>query len=319
MLQTYLQGDSQMKAVRIHEFGGPHQIQINDVPVPQIKTGEALIRIHAAGVNPVDWMIREKIYNPEGTEKVPLTLGQDFSGVIESILPDPGSSTTFKAGDEVFGETWGSFAEFAIVSIQDLVRKPKSLDFVTAASIPMPALTAWQIIHDTAHVKPGKQFLIHGASGGVGSFAAQFALLNKAEVVATASQPSFDFLRSIGVKTIIDYKNERFEEQVKDMDVVIDPQGGDVQARSWSVLKKGGMLINLIGEIDQAAARQAGIQTVEFSMEYDTEDLEEIAQLVEQGKVKPHISQVLSLDDARKALDLNQQGKSHGKIVLQVA
>src|SRR5205823_7910810 len=153
----------------------------------------------------------------------------------------------------------------------------------------------------------------HGASGGVGSFAAQFARWRGAEVAATASEPSFGFLKSIGVDPIVDYKRERFEEKVREVDAVLDPVGGDTQARSWRVLKRGGMLINLIGEIDKKAAKAAGVRAVDFGMEYDVEDLQEIAGLVEKGVIKPHISKILPLDQARQAMDLNQQGRSHGK------
>src|SRR4051794_37929135 len=194
-----------MKAVRIHEFGGPDRVQFEDVPVPKVSRDKALVRIRAAGVNPVDWMVREHIYNPEGADRVPLTLGQDFAGVIEKI--GAGSKTSWREGDEVFGEVFGSFAEFALVPLKDLVRKPPSIDFKIASALPMPALTAWQAMIDTAKAKPGMYILIHGASGGVGSFAAQFARWKGAEVAATASKPSFDYLRSIGVDPVIDYKH----------------------------------------------------------------------------------------------------------------
>jgi NADPH:quinone reductase-like Zn-dependent oxidoreductase len=305
-----------MKAVRIHEFGGPDRVQLEEVATPNATRDEALVRIRAAGVNPVDWMVREHLYNPKGADRVPLTLGQDFAGVIEKI--GSGSKTSLREGDEVFGEVFGSFAEYALVPLKDLVKKPPSLDFKIAASLPMPALTAWQAIIDTAGAKPGMRFLIHGASGGVGSFAAQFARWKGAEMAATASEASFDYLRSIGVDPIIDYKRERFEEKLRDVDVVLDPLGGDTQARSWEVLKRGGMLITLIGEIDEEAARRAGVRAVDFGMEYDVEDLEQIAALVESGAIQPHISKVLPLDQAKQAMDLNQQGKSHGKIVLEI-
>ena len=229
-----------------------------------------------------------------------------------------GSKTSLQEGDAVFGEVFGSFAEYALVPLKDLVKKPASLDFKIAAALPMPALTAWQAIIDTAGAKPGMRFLIHGASGGVGSFAAQFARWKGAEVAATASEPSFDYLRSIGVDPVIDYKRDRFEEKLRDVDVVLDPLGGETQARSWRVLKRTGTLITLIGEIDEDAARRAGVRAIDFGMEYDVEDLEEIAGLVEGGIIKPHISKVLPLDQARQAMDLNQQGNSHGKIVLEV-
>jgi NADPH:quinone reductase-like Zn-dependent oxidoreductase len=305
-----------MKAVRIHAFGGPERVELEDLPLPRLARGRALVRVRAAAVNPVDWMIREHIYNPAGADRVPLTLGQDFAGVIEKL--GPGSKTRFRVGDEVFGEAWGTFAEYAAVPLKDLVRMPPGLDFLTAASIPMPALTAWQVVIDTAKARPGMRFLIHGASGGVGSFAAQFAKWMGAEVIATASRPSFPWLRSIGVDQIIDYRRSRFESRVKDVDVVIDPFGGDVQARSFGVLRKGGMLVNLIGELNERAARKAGVRGVEFGMTYDTRDLREIARLVERGIIKPHITRVLPLRQARRALDLNQEGRSHGKIMLEV-
>src|SRR5438105_3229866 len=193
-----------MKAVRIHEFGGPDQVHVEDVPLPKVARGKALVRIRAAGVNPVDWMVREHIYNPKGADRVPLTLGQDFAGVVERI--GAGSKTSLREGDEVFGEVFGSFAEFALVPVKDLVKKPASLDFNLAAALPMPALTAWQAIVDTARARRGMRFLIHGASAG----------------------------------------------------------------------------------------------------------------LVEKGVIKPHISKILPLDQARQAMDLNQQGKSHGKVVLEI-
>jgi len=306
-----------MKAARIHAFGGSDKVRVETIGLPETRTNTALVRVRAAGVNPVDWAIRERIYNPKGADKLPLTLGQDFAGVVEEIAP--GSRTSLRRGDAVFGETWGSFAEYAVVPLKDLVRKPRSLSFVVAASIPMAALTAWQMVIDTAKASPRKTFLIHGASGGVGSFAAQFAKWKGAHVIATASRPSFRYLRGIGVDVVIDYRKERFDEKVTGVDVVIDPIGGDTQKRSWGVLKRGGMLINLLGEIDHAAARKAGVRGVEFGMSYDTEDLKQISRLIERKVVRPHISRVLPLGQVRRALDMNEKGRSHGKIVLRVA
>jgi NADPH:quinone reductase-like Zn-dependent oxidoreductase len=305
-----------MKAVRIHEFGGLDRIRVEEVPTPEVGRDQALVRIRAAGVNPVDWMVVERIYNPPGADRVPLTLGQDFAGVIERM--GSGASHSFREGDAVFGETWGSYAEQAPMPIRDLVRKPAGLDFVVAASIPMPALTAWQMVIDTAGAGPGMRFLVHGASGGVGSFAVQFAKWKGAEVAATASRQSFDWLRSVGVDPVIDYRHERFEEKVRDVDVVVDPVGGETQARSWTVLKRGGMLINLIGEIDEQAAHRAGVRGVDFGMRYDTAELAEIGRLVERGTVQPRVTQQMRLEQAREALETNKQGRSHGKIVLVV-
>jgi NADPH:quinone reductase-like Zn-dependent oxidoreductase len=305
-----------MKAIRIHEFGGSDRVRLEDVPVPPVTDEKVLVHVRAAAVNPVDWMIREKLYNPAGTERTPLTLGQDFAGVVERFGPRAGGA--FSPGDEVFGEAWGTFAEYALVPASDLVAKPRNIDFIAAAAIPMPALTAWQSIVDTAGAKTGMRILVHGASGGVGSFAAQLARWKGAEVRATVGAESFDFLRGSGITNLLDYRRARFEDEVGKVDVVLDPLGGDVQARSWAVLRRGGMLINLVGEIDRAAARKAGVRGVEFGMRYDTEDLREIAALVERGTVRPHVTHVLPLEQGRQGMDLNQQGRSHGKIVLEV-
>ncbi len=306
-----------MKAARIHAFGGSDEIAIEDVPLPPLRPKHALVRVVAAGVNPVDWMVCEHVYNPKGMDHVPLTLGQDFAGVVEYIAS--GTRTALRVGDEVFGEAWGAFAEYAVVPALDLVKKPTSVDFVTAASLPMASLTAWQAVVDTAQASKGKRFLIHGAGGGVGSFAAQFAKWRGAFVAATASRPSFAFLRSIGVDQIVDYEHERFEEEIEPVDVVIDPLGGETQRRSFRVLQKGGMLINLVGDLDRAAARKAGVKGVLFGMTYDTRDLARIVRLVDRGIVRPHVTKVLPLRQARRALDLNEAGRSHGKIVLRVA
>lgn len=306
-----------MRAVRIHEFGGPEKIEIEDVPRPLIGSKEALVRVRAAAVNPVDWMIREHLFNPEGADEVPLTLGQDFSGTIERIADD--SLTSLVPGQHVFGEAWGSFAEYVSVPVDHLVAKPSKLDFTATASIPMAALTAWGVVIETAEAAPATRFLIHGASGGVGSFAAQLAQWKGATVVATASRPSFEFLRSIGVEQVIDYEHQRFEDEIEGkVDVVVDPLGGETQARSWGVLREGGMLINLIGEVDREAAEKAGVRAVAFQMGYDTEILGRVAGLLADGTLRPHVTEVLPLERAGEALDLNQQGRSHGKVVLEV-
>jgi len=306
-----------MKAVRIHAFGGPEEVNVESLAVPEPRSNQAIVRVVAAGINPVDWMIREHSYNPKGADRVPITLGQDFSGIIERPARDAESG--FQKGDEVFGQVWGSFAEYVAVAEDQLARKPKAVDFVTAAALPMAGLTAWQAMIETAGVSRGQRVLIHGAGGAVGSLAAQLAKWRGARVIATASPPSFAFLRRVGVDHVIDYERERFDDLVSGVNVVLEHLGGDVQRRSFRVMKRGGMLINLIGEIDRAAAKKAQVKGVLFGLEYDVADLERLAGLAEAGIIDPHVSKVLSLDEARAALDLNQKGQSHGKIVLRVA
>ena len=313
-----------MRAVRIHAFGGPDTVNIEDVPTPEPRPGEVLIRVMAAALNPVDWKIREQLFNPLGADRVPLTLGQDFSGRVVALGPGAIESATdtiapLAIGSEVLGETWGSFAEYVVAPARNVVFKPPGLAHVTAASLPMPSLTAWQAVIDSARASSELRILVHGAAGGVGSFAVQLARLHGAWVIGTASPPSFDWLRRIDISEIVDYQHERFEDRVRDVDVVIDPFGGEVQARSWKVLKPGGLLINLIGQVDEAAAARAGVGALAFGMRYDTQELREIVGLVDDGLILPHVAKVLSLTEARQAMDLNQQGRSHGQIVLKVA
>lgn len=305
-----------MKAIRIHEFGGPDRVQLEEVGTPKVTRGKALVRIRAAGVNPVDWMVREHHYNPKGADRVPLTLGQDFAGVIEKI--GGGSKTPLREGDEVFGEVFGSFAEYALVPVKDLVKKPP-LTRLQGRCCAADAGADGLASHHRHCRREARNALPHprrerrsrSARGAVRA-------VEGGRGGSHRKRPSLDYLRSLGLDPVIDYKRERFEEKVRDVDVVLDPLGGDTQARSWGVLKRGGMLLTLIGEIDEKAAGRAGVRAVDFGMEYDVHDLEEIAALVESGAIQPHISKVLPLDQARQAMDLNQQGKSHGKIVLEV-
>jgi NADPH:quinone reductase-like Zn-dependent oxidoreductase len=313
-----------MKAVRIHEFGGPDKMHLENVAMPDPRPGEFLVRVVAAALNPIDWKIREHLVPAKGADDMPLILGRDFSGIIVALGPGtaepfPDTLPPIRIGSEVLGEISGSFAEYVTVPAKDAVLKPPSLDLVTAASLPMPSLTAWQAVIDIAQARANMHFLVHGAAGSVGSFAAQLARMQGASVTATASRPSFEWLRQIGVDEIVDYQHQRFEDEVHDVDVVIDPMGGDVQARSFKVLKRGGLLINLVGQIDERAAEQAGVRAVTLFMRYDADELREIVGLVERGLLRPHVTSVLSLSEARKAMDLNQQGRSHGQIVLKVA
>jgi NADPH:quinone reductase-like Zn-dependent oxidoreductase len=306
-----------MRAVRIHAFGGPEQVVVEEIAAPALEPHHAKVRVVAAGVNPVDWAIREHEYNPRGADSVPMTLGQDFAGVVEEVAADARAS--FVEGDEVFGETWGSFAEHALVPVRHLVRKPATVDFVTAASLPMPGLTAWQLVVNTARVHRGTRILVHGAGGSVGSLCVQLAKSRGAHVIATASASSSRYLQSIGADEVIDYQRDHFETRVHEVDVVIEHLGGETQRRSIAVLRKGGMLINLGGEVDRRAARRAGVEAIAFGMEYRTRDLARVAELVADGVLRPRVSKVMPLRKARRALDLNQQNRSHGKIVLRVA
>jgi len=243
-------------------------------------------------------------------------MGSDFSGVVEALGPDV---RDFRIGDAVFGvvgEESGGYAEFATAPESRVARKPDALDHVQAAALPIASLTAWQALFDTAQLQAGQKVLIHAAAGGVGSFAVQFARWKGAHVIGTASAQSASFVRELGADEIIDYRSTKFDEVVHDVDVVLDTMGGDTQERSWKVLKRGGILVSLVGPPAQEKAAAHGVRGVFLISKPRGDELVRIADLVVSGKVKIIVEKVLPLREARQAQELSQSGHAHGKIVL---
>lgn len=308
-----------MKAVRMHRYGGPEVLVYEDVPRPQAGQGEVLVRVHAAAINPVDWKIREGYGKDRIGHKLPLIPGWDVSGVVEDVGP---GVTRLKAGDEVYSRPDvsrdGAYAEYIVIDEPLVALKPKSIDHVHAAGIPLAGMTAWQSLLETAQLAAGQTVLIHAASGGVGSFAVQLAKWKGAHVIGTASAANHDFLRDLGVDEVIDYKTTRFEDVVHDADVVLDTIGGDTQKRSWQVLKKGGMLVSLLEPPSQEEAKAHGVRQAHVFMQPRLERLQEIARVVDDGKLKCFVDTVLPLSEARRAQELSQTGHARGKIVLKV-
>jgi NADPH:quinone reductase-like Zn-dependent oxidoreductase len=302
-----------MTAVRIHRFGGPDVLSIEEMPVPRPGPGEVLVWVHAAGVNPVDWKIREgRLDQPP----LPLTLGNDFSGVIEETGP---GSAEFMIGDAVFGHAkTGSYAEYALAAIGSITRKPAELDYARAAALPVAAETAWQALVDVADLRPGQTVLIHAAAGGVGSFAVQFAKLRGARVYGTASSEHAQEVRRLGADEVIDYRATRFETAVKDIDVVLDTIGGDTQERSLQVLRPGGILVSLVQPPAQELAAARGVRAVIMRRKPAPAELSAIADLVVSGRVIVPIFGTFPLQEARRAQELSQQGHVFGKIILVV-
>jgi NADPH:quinone reductase-like Zn-dependent oxidoreductase len=309
-----------MKAVRIHTFGGTEVLKCEDVPKPQAKSDEALVRIKAAGVNPIDWKVREGYRKEMLGDMLPLTLGVDMAGVIEKTGE---GVRDFKPGDEVYGymgaSHGGTYAQYLTADATAIAPKPESLDFIQAAAIPLGALVGWQTLFDTAHLERGQTVLIHGASGGVGHMAVQLARWKGAKVIGTASAKNADFLKSIGADQVIDYHTTRFEDVVHNVDVVLDTQAGDTQRRSYQVLKKGGILVSTLGIDDPGEAAKYGVRATGFMAQPNGGELREIARLVDEGKIKPEVAQVLSLKDVAKAHQLSETGHVRGKIVLKVS
>jgi len=305
-----------MKAIRIHKFGGPEVLQLEDVPRPEPGTHQVLVRVHAAGVNPADWKIREGKF---GKIPLPSIMGIDFSGEIEALGPD---ITEFRVGEMVFGSVGdesGSYSQYALAPVSHIVEKPKEISHTQAAAIPVPAMTAWQALFDTANLAAGQKVLIHAATGGVGSFAVQFAKWKGAHVIGTGSGRNEELVRSLGADEFIDYRSTRFEEVVRDADMVFDTIGGDTQERSWKVLKKGGVLVSIVQPPSEETAQAHGVSGVFMRQDATrTEELTQIAKLIANGQIKVNVQTVLPLADARKAQELSQTGHAHGKIVLKV-
>jgi NADPH:quinone reductase-like Zn-dependent oxidoreductase len=305
-----------MKAIRIHQFGDANTLKLEDAPNISIGDDQLLVRVRAAGVNPIDWKIRQGYMKDVMPTQFPLTIGQDFAG---EVVDKGKSITQFTKGDRVFGFAEGSYAEYAAAQASRVAKIPGGIDFATAAALPTAGLTAWQIIRDFVGAKPGMTILIHGAAGGVGSFASQIAKNSGARVIGTATGSDIEYLKSIGVDEVIDYKRERFEDKVRNVDAVVDLVGGDTNARSYGVVKRGGVLVSTVQPPDEAAAQRAGIRAQHIVMKRNSADLFELAQLVAKGAVKPRMDKTMSLGEAKEAQQLSETGKTDGKVILKVA
>jgi len=307
-------GKQTMKAIQIHAYGGPEVLQYEDVPQPKPKANQILVRVHAAGVNPIDWKLREGFLSAP----LPMIMGIDFSAVIESV----GSGVTkYRPGDAVFGQVAdesGGYAEYAVALESAVARKPEELDHIRAAALPAAGLVSWQALFDTANLTAGQTVLIHGAAGGVGGFAVQFAKWKGARVIGTASGDHVEQVRQLGADRVIDYRKTKFEEIARDVDVVLDTIGGETQERSWQVLKRGGVLASLVQPPSDEKAAARGARGFFVRQKANGDQLAAIADLVVKGTVKVNVETVLPLPEARKAQELSKTGHSGGKIVLAV-
>jgi NADPH:quinone reductase-like Zn-dependent oxidoreductase len=313
------QTHSLMMAWRVHEFGTPSVMMFEQVPRPDPQVGEILVKVQAIGVGPWDgWIRAGKSALPQ---PLPLTLGSDFSG--EVIAVGPGVSD-LSVGDQVFGVTnpqfTGAYAEYALASAKMISKKPKSLTYIEAASVPVIAVTAWQALFDQAQLKSGQTVVIHGAAGNVGAYAVQLAHRAGMRMFATAAKNDFPFLRTLGANIVIDYHTQRFEDEVREADAVIDLVGGETQERSFQVLRRGGKLISAVSHPDQHLAQKYGIGASFFLVNVTRHYLEKIAGLVDRGELKTRVGAVLPLSDAREAHLMLEHVRPQpkGKIVLAV-
>ena len=304
-----------MKAIRIHEYGDAATLRLEEIPRLVAGDNQLLVRVRDAGVNPMDWKIRQGYFRRVIPVTFPLTIGQDFAGEVV----DRGMAVhDFATGDRVFGFAEGTYAQYTAAPASTVALVPSSMDFATAAAIPTPGSMALQVIRDAIGAKPGMSILIHGAAGGVGSYASQIARNLGARVIGTASGSDVVYLHSIGIAEVIDYKLEPFEKRVRGVDAVVDLVGGETLARSYSVVNKGGVLASTVGPIDQSAASRAGIRALLVMMKRSASDLAELARLVQEGVVKPRLALTLDLSQARQAQELSETGKAQGKVILKV-
>jgi NADPH:quinone reductase-like Zn-dependent oxidoreductase len=309
-----------MRAAEIVEYGNPEVIRVVDLPRPEPGPGELRVRVKAAGVGPWDALVRE---GRSGIpQNLPLILGSDIAGTVDAV----GTGVSgFAVGNDVYGLTnehfTGGYAEYTLASASSVARKPKSLNFLEAASAPVVAVTAWQMLFDYANAIAGQKALIHGAAGNVGAYAVQLARDAGLEVFATASFADLDYVRKLGAATAIDYRRTRFEDVVRTVDIVLDTVGGETRVRSLGVLKPGGILVSAVSSPMPAdAAAKAGVRAVFFIVGVTTARLNTIAELFDSKKLIPQVGTVLPLADARVAHRM-LAGAPHGrgKIVLNVA
>jgi NADPH:quinone reductase-like Zn-dependent oxidoreductase len=316
-----------MQAIRVYQYGGPEQLILERIPRPEPQAGEVLIRIHAAGVLPAEWKIRQGLFSGMFSAPFPYIPGSAVAGVVEQVGP---GVSAFQIGQAVFGRsTHGAYAEYTTTAVAPpaltsatfslLALKPEALGFDQAAAISGGATTAWMALFADGALQSGQRVLIHGAAGGVGSFAVQFAKSKGAHVIGTASATNLDFVRSLGADSAIDYAATPFEQVTRDLDLVLDTIGGTTLRRSFDVVRPGGRLISLLEQPAQELAQARGIQAMKNAASPTSDLLRTIAELIVAGAVKVTLARIFPLHEARQAQELSQTGHGRGRIVLHIA
>jgi alcohol dehydrogenase len=313
-----------MKAIQIKKYGSNDVVEVNETAsAPSLSSGKILVNIKASGVNPVDWKIREGYMQQIMPLQFPSTLGMDFSGVVKQVEEDAHSD--FKQGDEVYGQASifsggsGAFAELALASIDSIAHKPKTLNYLEAAALPLVGVSAWQALVEHIGLSKDKKVLVQGGAGGIGSIAIQLAKHLGAIVATTVSTNDKQFVQELGADQVIDYKTENFENIVHDYDAVFDTVSGDTYKRSFKVLKKGsGMIVSTLEQPNSELMNQYGIKAVFLFSQVNKQRLTKLAEWVDQNNIRVNIDKTFSLDEAAKALDYQKEGHPRGKLVLTI-
>jgi NADPH:quinone reductase-like Zn-dependent oxidoreductase len=306
-----------MHAVLIRRFGGPEVVEFGELPVPRPRPGELLLKVQAASLNPVDWKIRSGKYPLVRDDKLPFVLGRDFSATVAHSDAPAFPEGTLVHG--LLGIERGSFAQYVAARPDELANVPGALDRIAAAAVPLAGLTAWQGLFDHGGLRAGQRVLIHAGAGGVGHFALQFAKARGAHVIATVSTDDVAFAHSLGADEVIDHKAERFENRLRDIDLVLDLVGADTQERSWSVLSKGGALVSTVQEPSQEKAAAIGVRATRYTAAPNAGQLREIDALIQAGQVRVQVSRRFAYGEAMEALAALEHGHGAGKLVLDMA
>ena len=313
-----------MKVIQIKKYGSNDVVEVNETaPAPSLSSGKILVNIKASGVNPVDWKIREGYMQQIMPLQFPSTLGLDFSGVVKQVEEDAHSD--LKQGDEVYGQASifsggsGAFAELALASKDSIAHKPKTLNYLEAAALPLVGVSAWQAFVERIGLSKDKKVLVQGGAGGIGSIGIQLAKHLDVFVATTVSTDDKQFVQELGADQVIDYKTQNFEDIVHDYDAVFDTVGGDTYKRSFKVLKKGsGMIVSTLEQPNSELMNQYGIKAVFLFSQVNRQRLTKLAEWVDQNNIKVNIDKTFSLDEAAKALDYQKEGHPRGKLVLTI-
>jgi NADPH:quinone reductase-like Zn-dependent oxidoreductase len=305
--------------MRIHAYGGLEQMQLDDAPIPSCSANDVLVRVVAAGINPVDWKLRAGVMAQAVPKLFPITLGSDAAGVVSAV---GGSATGFKKGDEVFFYAdfarGGTYVEYVAVDASQVALKPRAVPFAAAAALPTPGQAAWTALMDTAKIESGMRVLIHGGAGALGSVAAQLAKAHGLHMIATANGAGVDLVKSLGADEVIDYRQQPFQDVVKRVDVVLDTLGGSTQDASWATLKPGGILLATAMPPSPERAAAAGVRAAfVFTLPRDAV-LALLAERVDAGRLRLLVGQEFGLADAAQAHRLGESGQARGKMILHV-